>query len=95
MLLSRILNTIGVLALLLTVTFTSSAQTSDADIRSLLEARDTSIKGLLGPVGSDVPDAQREQLRDVVNGFLDFGAMAEAALGPHWGDLDDLERSAS
>jgi phospholipid transport system substrate-binding protein len=89
MLLSRILNTAAVFLLLLAGTGVTSAQAQapDAEIRTLLEQRDASIKALLGPKGSEVPAAKKAELRSVVNGFLDFGEMAKAALGPHWSEL--------
>ncbi len=91
MLLSRILNTAAVFLLLLAGTGIMSAraqaQAPDAQIRALLEQRDASIKALLGPKGSEVAAAKKDELRGVVNGFLDFGEMAKAALGPHWTEL--------
>ena len=87
--LSRILNTAAVFLLLLAGTgiMSAQAQAPDAQIKALLEQRDASIKALLGPKGSEVAAAKKAELRNVVNGFLDFGEMAKAALGPHWTEL--------
>lgn len=93
MLLSRILNTAAAFLLLAVTATTALGQGADAEIRALLEARDANIKSLLGPAGTDVPEAKKNELRDVVNGFLDFGAMGEAALGPHWADLTSEQRT--
>lgn len=95
MLLSRILNTAAVFLLLLAGTgvMSAQAQAPDAQIRTLLEQRDASIKALLGPKGSEVPAAKKDELRAVVNGFLDFGEMAKAALGPHWTELTAEQKS--
>lgn len=90
--LSRILNTTAAFLLLAAATTVSYAQAPDAQIRTLLEQRDASIKALLGPAGSDVPAAQKIELRNEVNGFLDFGEMAKAALGTHWDGLSTEER---
>ena len=35
---------------------------------------------------------QREQLRNLVNGGIDFAAMGETALGRHWADLTQAQR---
>ncbi|MBO6574645.1 MAG: ABC transporter substrate-binding protein [Rhodothermales bacterium] len=86
MLLSRFLNTAAVLALLLAAPAMVLAQ-ADAEVRALLVERDAGIKELLGPEGSDVPESRKAILRDEINGFLNFRAMGEAALGPHWSDL--------
>lgn len=52
----------------------------------MLESRDQDIKTMLGPSG-DIPETKRDELRTLINGVIDFGAMGKAALGPHWEDL--------
>ncbi|MEF8816245.1 MAG: ABC transporter substrate-binding protein [Salinibacter sp.] len=62
-----------------------------AEIRQMLENRDQQIKSILG--GSDDYTAeQRAQLKELVNGVIDFRVMGERALGPHWEDLGDDQR---
>jgi phospholipid transport system substrate-binding protein len=56
---------------------TSSIQT---EVQTLLETRDQQIKQLLGAEGSKYSDQQRSQLKDIVNGIIDFDAMAKTAL---------------
>jgi phospholipid transport system substrate-binding protein len=56
---------------------TSSTQT---EVQTLLETRDQQIKQLLGAEGSKYSDQQRSQLKDIVNGIIDFDAMAKTAL---------------
>ena len=55
----------------------SSIQT---EVQTLLESRDQQIKQLLGAEGSKYSDQQRSQLKDIVNGIIDFDAMAKTAL---------------
>ncbi len=62
-----------------------------ANIRQMLESRDAEIKTLLGD--GTLGDAQRDKLMDVVNGVIDFEAMGQAALGKHWSDLSEEQRS--
>ena len=55
----------------------SSIQT---EVQTLLETRDQQIKQLLGAEGSKYSDQQRSQLKEIVNGIIDFDAMAKTAL---------------
>ena len=58
------------------------AQPSQAtkDVRELMESRDLQIKQLLGAKGSEYSAAQRDELKDIVNGIIDFTEMAKTAL---------------
>lgn len=58
------------------------AQTSQAaeDVRELMESRDFQIKQLLGAEGSEYSSNQRDELKDIVNGIIDFTEMAKTAL---------------
>lgn len=57
------------------------AQQSKEQIQELLEERDDQIKTLLGPEGSEYTEGQRDQLKEIINGVIDFEAMAKEALG--------------
>jgi phospholipid transport system substrate-binding protein len=58
------------------------AQPSQAaeEVRELMESRDFQIKQLLGAEGSEYLSNQRDELKDIVNGILDFTEMAKTAL---------------
>ena len=58
------------------------AQLSQAaeDVRELMESRDLQIKQLLGAEGSEYSSKQRDELKDIVNGIIDFTEMAKTAL---------------
>ena len=58
------------------------AQPSQAaeDVRELMESRDLQIKQLLGAEGSEYSSNQRDELKDIVNGIIDFTEMAKTAL---------------
>ena len=58
------------------------AQPSQAaeDVRELMESRDFQIKQLLGAEGSEYSSKQRDELKDIVNGIIDFTEMAKTAL---------------
>ncbi len=79
---------------LLGVALALPAQAQPAsEIEALLRDRDREIKAIL--TGDARPtDAQRTRLREVVNAAIDFGAMAEQALGRYWNELAPAQRSA-
>lgn len=62
-----------------------------AEIRQMLEQRDQEIKSILGET-DDYTAEQRAQLKELVNGVIDFRVMGQRALGPHWEDLDEGQR---
>ena len=59
-----------------------SANTSDKkdDIKNFLQERDSEIKALVGPKGTDHTDEQKENLKNIINDVMDYAAMAEYAL---------------
>ena len=82
--------------LLLAGTGLAQAQTTagdrEAQIRQLLEERDQEIKDLLGDQDS-FTEAQRQELKTLINGLIDFRSMGRVALGPHWKDLSAAQRT--
>jgi len=56
------------------------AQSADTEIKNLLEQRDKEVKTLLGPKGSEYSDEQRAELKEIINGIIDFESMAKYAL---------------
>ncbi|MEP0547115.1 MAG: ABC transporter substrate-binding protein [Rhodothermales bacterium] len=81
------------LALLAFAFAAAPASAQSGEIQQMLRQRDAEIKSILGPSGTPTA-AQREKLRDVVNGVIDFEAMAKGALGPFWSDLSVAQRTA-
>jgi phospholipid transport system substrate-binding protein len=68
-------------------------QSTQAEIRQMLEERDQEIKSILSG-DKDYSKEQRARLKELINGVLDFQAMAETALGPHWDTLSTDRREA-
>lgn len=70
--------------LLVTIFFgiflTLQAQAPKDEIKILLEQRDQEVKTLLGPKGSEYSDKQRAEIKDLINGIIDFESMAKYAL---------------
>ncbi|MBO6793744.1 MAG: ABC transporter substrate-binding protein [Balneolaceae bacterium] len=69
-----------------------TAQTDAAGIQSLLEERDAEIKEILGPEGSEYSDEQRETLKTIINGIIDFEAMSKTALDDTYEEISEESR---
>ena len=63
-----------------------SEASTEQSIRTMLEERNQQIKSILSG-SSDYSAAQRDRLKDLINGVLDFRSMAATALGTHWDTL--------
>lgn len=81
---------VGLLTLFLTLGGAPSswaqAQSTEVEIRQMLEQRDQEIKSILGS-GSNYTAQQRERLKELIGGVIDYRAMGQTALGPHWDEL--------
>ncbi len=62
-----------------------------AEIRQMLEERDQQIKAILSGT-DDYTAEQRAELKELINGLIDFQVMARKVLGPHWNDLSEEEQ---
>lgn len=68
------------------------AQKSESDIKQLLEERDQEIKAILGPEGTEYTQQQRQKLKDVINGVIDYSAMAQYALQDTYDEITPEQR---
>lgn len=68
-----------------------SEGTAEEEIRQMLEKRDQQIKSILSGGGEYTPE-QRQRLKELINGVIDFRAMAQTALGPHWDELSPEQK---
>ena len=69
------------------------AQNADQEIKDLLESRDDQIKELMGPEGTEYSDAQRAELKEIINGIIDFEAMAKEALDDTYNIISEEQRN--
>ena len=69
------------------------AQKESSDIKQLLEQRDDQIKELVGPKGTEYNDEQRNQLKDIINGIVDYRSMAQFALEETYDSLSEEEKT--
>lgn len=77
----------------LLVISSATAQTTSDEIRRMLEDRDQEIKELIGPEGTEYTDAQRAELKEIINGVIDFEAMAREALDDTFNTISEEERN--
>jgi phospholipid transport system substrate-binding protein len=68
------------------------AQQDSSTVRELLEERDQEIKDLVGPKGTEYTQERREKLKDIINGIIDYQAMAQYALQETYDTLTTDER---
>ncbi|MAO64208.1 MAG: hypothetical protein CL666_04350 [Balneola sp.] len=68
------------------------AQQSAEDIRTMLEERDQEIKELVGPEGTSYTDEQREEMKAIINGVIDFRAMSQEALATTFDTVSTEQR---
>jgi phospholipid transport system substrate-binding protein len=69
------------------------AQLDSSSVRQLLEERDDEIKKLVGPKGTEYTNEQRADMKDIINGIIDYRAMAEHALQGTYDTLSTQQRS--
>ncbi|WP_240894578.1 MlaC/ttg2D family ABC transporter substrate-binding protein [Fodinibius halophilus] len=68
------------------------AQKNSSTIKELLEKRNTQVKKLVGPKGTEYTQKQRDELKDIINGIIDYHAMARYALQDTYNDLSKEEK---
>ncbi len=66
-------------------------QDEEQEIRQMLEERDQEIKGILGDRTSFTQE-QRDELKELINGVINFREMSRQALGADWANLSDEQR---
>lgn len=63
------------------------------EILSLLKSRDSSIKGVLGNGEGPYSEAQKKELKVLINEIMDFMEMSKVALSRYWDSLDDVQKT--
>lgn len=64
------------------------AQNGTEELKMMFEERDEEIKQLLGPKGTEYTQEQRNRLKDIINGVIDYREMAQIALEGIYDTLD-------
>ncbi len=70
-----------------------NAQDKSTEIKSFLENRDKEIKVLVGPEGTEYSDERREELKELINGVIDFEAMGAYALQDTYSTLEESQKN--
>ena len=86
------LKTLGSLLISLILAGSLMAQNGEQQIREMLNDRDEEIKELLGPEGTSYSDDQRAELKEIINGVIDFRSMAAYALGDTFNEISKERR---
>ncbi|MEX2602640.1 MAG: ABC transporter substrate-binding protein [Gracilimonas sp.] len=68
-------------------------QQTEQGIRDLMDNRDEQIKELMGPEGMEYTENQRGQLKEIINGIIDFEAMAKEALAETFDTISAEKRT--
>lgn len=80
--------------LLLGTTLQLSAQEITRDkVLDLMKERDRQIKELVGPSGTTHTDAQKAELRDMINDIIDYESMARIALQSTFDTISEEQRT--
>jgi len=80
------------LLLFFLIPFVALGQKTEADVKELLQERDQQVKELIGPEGTKYTEEQRAQLKDMINGIIDFKEMASYALQETYDTLSEERR---
>lgn len=88
----RSIKIITIIFFVLGLSSTVSAQQTSDSIKMMLEARDTQIKTILGPKGSEYTEEQRDTLKSIINGIIDFEAMSKVALEETFDTISEEQR---
>lgn len=88
----RSIKIITIIFFVLGMSSTVSAQQTSDSIKMMLEARDAQIKTILGPKGSEYTDEQRDTLKSIINGVIDFEAMSKVALEETFDTISEEQR---
>lgn len=86
------LKTLGLILLSMLLAGSIFAQEGEQQIRQMLNERDEEIKELLGPEGTSYTQEQRNELKEIINGVIDFRSMAEYALGNTFDEISQERR---
>lgn len=86
------LKTLGFFFISILIAGSVFAQDGEQQIRQLLNERDDEIKELLGPEGTSYTQEQRNELKEIINGVIDFRSMAQYALGDTFNEISEDRR---
>ncbi|MDT8436193.1 MAG: ABC transporter substrate-binding protein [Gemmatimonadota bacterium] len=70
----------------------AAAQTPPDDPVEAIRVRNETVRSILEAAGDSVDAAERERLKDVINGLIDFDELSRRALTRHWEGLSEQER---
>ncbi len=90
---SSIILTICSLMMAAAVSSTEVFALAQQDPLEIVRTRNQTVERIVGQSGDEVSDETREELKEVINGFIDFEELSKRALGKHWSDRTEQERA--
>lgn len=87
----KLILTLSIITLLLNSQ--AFAQNGEEAIKSMLVQRDQQIKELLGPENQEYSEKQRADLKEIINGIIDFEKMAKTALDDTYNTISEESRT--
>lgn len=70
----------------------AAQETSGPSPVEVVRERNRAVEEVLEAAGDSVGEAAREELKDVINGLMDFRELSKRALGRHWEERTPRER---
>lgn len=59
----------------------------------IIRNRNDTVRRILDKAGDNVNDATRAELKDIINGFIDFRELSRLALGKYWDERTEQEKA--
>ncbi|MFQ5649689.1 MAG: phospholipid-binding protein MlaC [bacterium] len=72
--------------------FCQEAVAANESPLALIKARNQKVETILDAAGDQVSDETKEQLKDVINSFIDFEELSRLALGKYWKERTAQEK---
>lgn len=89
----KIFNIISLILLFSILQVVSAHAQNDSEaIKELLEERDQQLKELVGPEDTEYSQEERDELKDIINGIIDYESMGSYALGETYEEISEEER---
>ncbi len=79
--------------ILLQTGLSGQAQSTDLSPLDLIKARNQQVENIIEQAGDSVNVETKEQLKDVINGCIDFTELSRIALGKYWQPRSQIEKT--
>ena len=80
------------LALMPLMVLPALAHSQESPVEAV-RSRNVAVQRMLPPTGDSIDEATKDELKDVINGLMDFEELSRLALGRYWGDRPPEEQA--